>query len=210
MKTVKEVFEIAMALADSLNNSGQAVIGDNLEYQHRTPGIINTLESELARLSNYRITQLYEYDKAGEWQGYELPSDFRTAEWIAIDENGSFYKSVKYNVKNVKEFNEETQENVMNKKIFFKSTRVGTIRMDYIPNPPFKKSLDDAISLDDDIATNVLPYGLVALLFLDENPTLASFCQQKYEENKKDIVTSPLPNVLEDVEEPYADSYEGY
>lgn len=53
MKTVRQIFEISMAIADSLNGSGQAVTGDNLEYQQRTPGIINILQSELVMKVNY-------------------------------------------------------------------------------------------------------------------------------------------------------------
>ncbi len=38
------------------------------------------------------------------------------------------------------------------------------------------------IALDDGICQGVLPYGLAAHLLLDENPPLASYFQQRYEE----------------------------
>lgn len=38
------------------------------------------------------------------------------------------------------------------------------------------------IGLDDGICQGVLPYGLAAHLLLDENPSLASYFQQRYEE----------------------------
>ncbi len=38
------------------------------------------------------------------------------------------------------------------------------------------------IALDDGICQGVLPYGLAAHLLLDEDPTLASYFQQRYEE----------------------------
>lgn len=38
------------------------------------------------------------------------------------------------------------------------------------------------IGLDDGICQGVLPYGLAAHLLLDENPTVASYFQQKYTE----------------------------
>ena len=38
------------------------------------------------------------------------------------------------------------------------------------------------IPLDDYISQTVLPYGLAAQLLLDENPSAASFFQQRYEE----------------------------
>lgn len=48
MTTARRVFELAMALMDSLDEAtGQASVGDNLDYQHRTPGILNVLRGEL-------------------------------------------------------------------------------------------------------------------------------------------------------------------
>lgn len=41
---------------------------------------------------------------------------------------------------------------------------------------------DTPINLDDYIAQTVMPYGLAAHLLIDENPTVASFFQQRYEE----------------------------
>lgn len=81
--------------------------------------------------------------------------------------------------------------------------------MEYIPNPPYVTSLDDELSLSDAICTSVLPYGLTAQLFLDENSSLASFCQQKFEENKNDSSSRLAPNVLEDIEDIYSNVYAG-
>ena len=39
-----------------------------------------------------------------------------------------------------------------------------------------------SVGLDDTLAQTVLPYGLAAQLLLEENPTAASFFQQRYEE----------------------------
>lgn len=41
---------------------------------------------------------------------------------------------------------------------------------------------DTPINLDDYIAQTVMPYGLAAHLLIDENPTVAAFFQQRYEE----------------------------
>ena len=56
---------------------------------------------------------------------------------------------------------------------------------------PVLKPLSDlytAIDLDDYCAGTVLPYGLAAHLLLDENPTSASFFQQRYEELKNALM----------------------
>lgn len=42
--------------------------------------------------------------------------------------------------------------------------------------------LDDSIGLDDYICQTVMPYGMAAHLLLDENPTSASFFNQRYME----------------------------
>lgn len=41
---------------------------------------------------------------------------------------------------------------------------------------------ETAIGLDDGLCQGVLPYGLAAHLLLDENPAMASYFQQRYEE----------------------------
>lgn len=209
MKTVKQIFEIAMSIADSLNGTGQAVTGDNLEYQHRTPGIINVLQGELARKGKLFNIVSVEYDKPGSWIEYDIPTDFNEASKIVIFDNGTPYKGVKYYIEDKEVLDEETQEIKKVKKIYFNASFSGTIKMEYIPNPPYVTSLDDELSLSDAITTSVLPYGLVATLFLDENPTLASFCQAKYEENKDDSNSRLAPNVLEMVQETYTDVYDG-
>lgn len=50
------------------------------------------------------------------------------------------------------------------------------------PECPEIAGFDSAIALDDGICQGVLPYGLAAHLLLDENPALASYFQQRYEE----------------------------
>ena len=63
--------------------------------------------------------------------------------------------------------------------------------------------LDDVIDLDDYICQSVLPYGLAAHLLLDENPTTASFFQQRYDELKRDLARG-LPVESEDIVDLYA------
>lgn len=48
-----------------------------------------------------------------------------------------------------------------------------------------------AIGIDDVISQSVMPYGLAAQLLLDENPSMANFFQQKYEELKSRLATAP-------------------
>ena len=66
------------------------------------------------------------------------------------------------------------------------------------PVCPEITSLDEPLPLDDYLCQCVLPYGLAAHLLLDENPPLASFFQQRYQELLRAAHTS-LPTGSEDI-----------
>ncbi len=61
---------------------------------------------------------------------------------------------------------------------------------------------DGAIALDDYCCRTVMPYGLVAHLLIDENPSVAAFCQQRYEELKARLAEG-LPRESEDIFDVY-------
>lgn len=50
------------------------------------------------------------------------------------------------------------------------------------PLPTFVTSVSDALTIDDALARGVLPHGVISRLFTDENPALANFHQQLYEQ----------------------------
>ena len=64
------------------------------------------------------------------------------------------------------------------------------------------QTFTDIIDLDDYICQTVMPYGLAAQLLLDENPTAASFLQQRYEE-LRDKLAKGLPQMAEEIEDVY-------
>ena len=70
------------------------------------------------------------------------------------------------------------------------------------PVCPLIEGFNSEIGLDDGVCQGVLPYGLAAHLLLDENPSMASYFQQRYEEAliaaKKNI-----PAAAEDIEDVY-------
>lgn len=105
MKTAEEVFKASMGLMDELSADGSARTSDTMEYEHRTPGIINMMISE------YRIL-------AGMSGGFV----------------------------------------------------------------PVESLEDPILKIDDTYAIGVMQYGLAANLLVDENPTAASFYEQRYEE----------------------------
>lgn len=70
------------------------------------------------------------------------------------------------------------------------------------PVCPEITGFDSEIGLDDGICQGVLPYGLAAHLLLDENPTVASYFQQRYDELLEEARRS-LPNAAEDITDLY-------
>ena len=69
-------------------------------------------------------------------------------------------------------------------------------------------SFDDEIGLDDFCAGIVLPYGVGARLFTDENTNLASFYEQEYERLLNYLKTGGgMPAVSEDIVDVYGGGY---
>lgn len=64
------------------------------------------------------------------------------------------------------------------------------------------QSFGEVINLDDYICGTVLPYGLAAQLLLDENPSSASFFQQRYEELRNGM-TKGFPTESEAITDVY-------
>ena len=70
------------------------------------------------------------------------------------------------------------------------------------PIARYIENFEDSIDLDDYICQTVLPYGLAAHLMLDENPSAASYFNQRYDELKLSL-SRGLPAVSEDIEDVY-------
>ena len=60
------------------------------------------------------------------------------------------------------------------------------------------RNMDEPIGLDDHICQSILPYALAAHLLLDENPSAASFFQQRYEELRSRLAVG-VPARSEDI-----------
>lgn len=68
---------------------------------------------------------------------------------------------------------------------------------------------ETAINLDDGLCQGVLPYGLAAHLLLDENPDMASYFNQRYQELLAQYKYG-IPAVAEDIETLYGSIEYGY
>lgn len=63
--------------------------------------------------------------------------------------------------------------------------------------PPLLRSFDSTVQLDDLLARTVMPYGLAAMLFNDEEPTLAEGFLSKFRELKSAARGSIPPELSE-------------
>ena len=70
------------------------------------------------------------------------------------------------------------------------------------PVCPEIESLESEIAMDDGICQGVLPYGLAAHLLLDENPSVASYFQQRYEQLLTEAKQG-VPAMAEDIVDVY-------
>lgn len=65
------------------------------------------------------------------------------------------------------------------------------------------EALDDSITgLSDNLVRAAFPYGLAANLLIDENPTAASYFQQRYEE-LRDFAVRNTPSAFSEIEDLY-------
>lgn len=64
------------------------------------------------------------------------------------------------------------------------------------------QQFSDIIQMDDYICQTVMPYGLAAQLLADENPTVAGFLQQRYEELRNGL-SKGLPQSASAIEDVY-------
>lgn len=67
----------------------------------------------------------------------------------------------------------------------------GNIRIVYRPTPTLITALTETLQLDDITCRTILPYGLASHLMLQENPSVASYFNGRYEELKKDASKKP-------------------
>lgn len=78
----------------------------------------------------------------------------------------------------------------------------GNIRIIYRPTPTVITALTDVLQVDDVTARTILPYGLAAHLLLQENPDVASFYNERFEDLKREASKRP-PAAFETIENVY-------
>ena len=92
--------------------------------------------------------------------------------------------------------------NVLRMECFLASDTFRSAEPGKRPTCPEIPDFDTPLPLDDGVCQAVLPYGLAAHLLLDENPDVASFFNQRYQETLT-MMAQGLPAQFEAIEDPY-------
>lgn len=87
----------------------------------------------------------------------------------------------------------------------YSDTYVPVVGKHPVPPQLEDKELTDDTGLDDYISGSILPYGLAAHLIQDENPTLAAFFSQKYQEGLA-VLQQGFVTEFTDIEDVYGGS----
>lgn len=125
------------------------------------------------------------------WIKKTMPDDFKSVNEIVHEEVERYSQASTYKWEGMRDL-------YMN--YYFK----GNIRVVYRPIPLVVSALTDTMQVDDVTARKVLPYGLAAHLLLNENPSVAAYFNDRYEEMKF-IETKRPPAAFEQIEDVYGD-----
>lgn len=173
--TVNDVFQKTMDLIDERLETGLIDPSSTVIYEKRTPGLLTMLQDELIRDSDYYKTHTITKavtSNAGNWQSYDMPTDFYNAEQIITIETQGDYtlaSDLKWEQHN---------------KLLVPDAFEGTIKVVYYPIPAPLTLMTDTLLLDDITCRSVLTYGLANRLLSNENVGLANYFADLYDSAK--------------------------
>lgn len=178
--TAEQVFQIAMAIADEIPDSGSFTSSDMTSYKVRTPYILTMLEAELLKNGEIFNTYTITDDEApfstastdDYWITIAMPSDFKQLkEIITMDTDGRY---VEVN------FRWQDKNNLV-----FPAQFEGTLTIVYYAIPTVISALTDTLHVDDVTARTLLPYALTSELFKTEDETIYQYANARYQQLKQ-------------------------
>lgn len=125
------------------------------------------------------------------WVLKQMPSDFKSVDEIVNEEKTVYSQNAGYKWEGKRD-------------LYMDYYFDGNIRIVYHPIPTLITAVTDTLQLDDITARKVLPYGLAAHLMINENDTVASYCNDRFEELKADANKKP-PSPIEQITNLYGD-----
>lgn len=163
--TVQQIFELAMPMIDETPVNGVFDADRTADYKEKAPFLLNVLQSEICR--DCKIFKELTITKSGT-EGYvkiTLPIDYLELYQI-FDKDLILYQDFKR----------------IGSEIYVPFDFNG--KMVYKYQPTTLISLASVVSVSDNIASTVLANGLASQFITTENPDLASFFNQRFQEGK--------------------------
>ncbi len=179
--TADTVFRQAMAIADEVLTTNVFTASDFDEYKVRVPYILTMLENEFLDVGvNPTTYALGETDSpfstatgSETYLRVSMPSDFiKLTEVTYEDEYGNFTQMLT-----------PTEGYVT---VLLPPITTGQYNISYLAAPSVISALTDTLHVNDRIARSILPYGLAAELFKEENPDVFQFASVRYAQLKKE------------------------
>lgn len=110
------------------------------------------------------------------WVKVTLPADFKSLDQVV-------------NESEIKQYLKDTDYKWEgHKDLYVRYDFEGSVRINYRPIPAVITATADVLELDDVTCRTLLPYGLAAELFKEENKDVSSFCKNRYDELKANSV----------------------
>ena len=176
--TAQYVFEQAMAIADEVPASGNFDSSDLDEYKGRTPYILTMLESEFIdkaiKPQSFGLSWEDAESFVGQYREFDLPENYyRIDEVSYVDERTGRRYPVRYRIES-------------DLKLILPNITSGYYEVSYYAIPDPIRNLNDYLNVNDDVARRILPYGLAAELFKEENEYVFSFASARYQQLKNE------------------------
>lgn len=184
MITAQEIFNLAMDFMDKRNPTGTIDTTKTARYRVRTPNILTSWQNE--NFSNGNIFKTHEITQTKSepqvWIKYDLPDDLRNIDQIidilTIGQEQYYIKPSEYKLEGLRDF-------------YISSLFEGTTRIVYKAIPIPITDLSQSVEVDSITAIGGA-YFLAAHLLLTEDPSTASFFNDRYTEYTNKVnVKSP-------------------
>jgi predicted glutamine amidotransferase len=181
--TANDVFEITIDLISERLDSGLKDATNTINFEKRTPRLLNMIQMELSRDLQYTKTVNISSTDTKEYIEVDLPDDYL-----------SFYRLTDSNLVT------QTNYRIIGNKLYVFDDTNYILFYKYIPTTI--TALTDSMTFNDYINTTVIPNGLASQLLLTENVALANYFNQRYDELKSKVILKE-PNEITSIIDKY-------
>lgn len=176
---VNDIYFKSLALYDEISKTGTIDASKTLDYKVRTPSMVDMFQKELILDSDTEKIFEYAYvpSTTETWTKITLPSDYYYLSEVMINNTPETLSNLDYSIEN-------------DGSIFYMYIkRMGecTLRIKYKYVPATITALEDALQIDD-FRAQLIAYQLCRWFAISEqNPSVASACEAKFEQLKRSI-----------------------